>query len=300
MKHIHNFILERLPRNNESTRLFHGRGKKWEGLEHLSIDYFAPHVLVTTYKEISETEKGEIKDLILGLSIPELKSVLLQKRYVKGEAIEVLFGEIPEEGFAVENSEKYLINLKNPQNIGFFLDMKIGRDYLRQNAKNKVVLNLFSYTCSISVAALKGEALEVVNVDMSKAALRVGENNHVLNGFIKKAKFVPYDIMKSFGNIARKGPYDIVVIDPPTYQGDSFKVERDYHKIVKRLSDMTKPEATILACLNAPHLDSSFIKNIFNEHGPLFTYEETLYSSFSEMDASPEEGLKILIYKKNA
>ncbi|MBY0415476.1 MAG: class I SAM-dependent methyltransferase [Bdellovibrionales bacterium] len=299
MKQILNLVLTRLSKNDECVRLFHGRGKKVPGLEHLSIDFFPPHILITTYKEIGESEKTELKDLLLSLKIPDLQSIILQKRYIKGESTEALFGEIPIDHFAVENSEKYLINLKNPQNIGFFLDMKVGRDLLRVNSAEKMVLNLFSYTCSLSVAALKGGAIEVVNVDMSKAALKVGEKNHLLNGLVKKSKFVPYDIMKSFGNITRKGPYDIVIIDPPTYQGDSFKVERDYHKIVKRLADMTNPGAMILACLNAPHLGSDFIKNIFKEHAMGFSYEETFYSSFSELDSNPEEGLKILIYKKN-
>ena len=46
--------------------------------------------------------------------------------------------------------------------------MKNGRAFVRENAKDKNVLNLFSYTCAFSVAAKLGGARSVVNIDMSK------------------------------------------------------------------------------------------------------------------------------------
>jgi 23S rRNA (cytosine1962-C5)-methyltransferase len=298
MLKLRNLLLERAQIGVDSIRLFHGRGKMWEEFSHLSIDYFAPYTLITTYKEISDEEKTSLKDLVLSLEL-NLKSVLLQKRYLREEAVEILWGEKPTEAFAVEKGEKYLINLESPQNIGFFLDMRVGRDFMRESAQGKRVLNLFAYTCSLSIAALKGGAVEVVNIDMSKAALRRGEENHVLNGLKNsRVKFIPYDIMKSFGNITRKGPYDIIIIDPPTNQGLSFSVERDYHKIVKRLAAMTEPGAIIYACLNSPLMTSDFLLNVFQEHGTDFEFKEKYYSSFRPMEKNPEEGLKILTFVK--
>jgi len=295
-------ISSRIPSvEGDCVRLFHGRGKKWPEFEHLSIDLYPPAVLITTYKEIDDAEKASLVETLK--SVPNLKfsSILLQKRYGKGEDVEVLFGETPAETHAVESSEKYIINLKNAKNIGFFLDMAIGREYVRNNSKDKTVLNLFSYTCSLSVAALKGGATQVVNVDMSKPSLNVGEKNHIINGIDKRsAKFLPHDIMKSFGAIARKGPYDLIIIDPPTNQGDSFKANRDYHKIIKRLHTMTAKDGIVMACLNSPHLDSQFLIDSFTEHANQFTFQEKFYSSFSEMESEPEAGLKILLFKKNA
>lgn len=295
-------ISSRIPAvEGECVRLFHGRGKLWPEFEHLSIDLYPPAVLITTYKEIDEAEKASLVETLS--LVPNLKftSILLQKRYGKGEDVEILFGDAPAETHAVEKSEKYIINLKNAKNIGFFLDMAIGREYLRNNSKDKSVLNLFSYTCSLSVSALKGGATQVVNVDMSKPSLNIGEKNHIINGIDKRsAKFLPHDIMKSFGAIARKGPYDLIIIDPPTNQGDSFKADRDYHKIIKRLHTMTAKDGIVMACLNSPHLDSQFLINAFTEHADQFSFQEKFYSSFSEMESNPEAGLKILLFKKNA
>ena len=280
----------------EAQRIFHGRGKLEAEFEHLSIDFYPPNILITTYKEISASEKQDLLDV---LSEIECHSVLLQKRYIMNEPVEVLKGELPLEAFAVEKGEKYLLNFSQPQNIGFFLDMAVGREWLRQMSSGLKVLNLFAYTCSLSVAAFKGGASSVVNMDMSQKALTVGEKNHNLNGILRdQAQYLPHDIMKSFGAFVRRGPFDIVIIDPPTNQGDSFKVNRDYHKIIRRLNEFTNPGSTILACLNSPFLTSSFLISAFKEHAPQFQSQEVLYSSFSEMEKEKEEGLKIVLFKK--
>lgn len=279
---------------NEAQRLFHGRGKLFPEFEHLSIDFFPPYLLITTYKELSSEEKNELLNELTSFS-----HILLQKRFVKNEPVEILKGELPAQAYAVEKGEKYLLNLNNPQNIGFFLDMGIGREWLRHNSQGLRVLNLFSYTCSLSVAALKGGADYVLNMDMSQKALSVGEKNHTINGIGReRVGFLGHDIMKSFGALIRKGPFDLVIIDPPTNQGDSFKVNRDYHKIIRRLPEFTKEGSLIMACLNSPFLDSSFLKAAFNEHAPDFEFQELMYSSFSGMEKNPEEGLKILFFKR--
>ncbi len=301
MHQLLNVIKEHIPQSGECARLFHGRGKKWEGHEHLSIDFFPPTILITTYKEIESNEKSALVDLLL--SIPELsfESIVLQKRHLKNDNVEVLKGEMPAEAFAVEKGERYSLNLKNPQNTGFFLDMGLGREWLRQHSQNKRVLNLFSYTCSLSVAAFSGQASAVANVDMSQPALNIGEKNHRLNGIEidgRKTKFFHYDIMKSLGVISKRGPYDIVIIDPPTNQGLSFKVERDYHKIIRRLPEMVSEDAVIMACLNSPYLGSDFLLNAFKEHAPEFIFQNKMYASFSDMEVNPEEGLKILFFKR--
>ena len=111
MIQLFNTISARIPPFGECVRLFHGRGKMWKDLEHLSIDQFANVILITTYKEITETEKTELTEILKSIPTLKFECILLQKRYIKNEAVEVLFGIVPEEVFAEENSEKYLINL---------------------------------------------------------------------------------------------------------------------------------------------------------------------------------------------
>ncbi len=109
--------------------------------------------------------------------------------------------------------------------------MKKGRQFVYENAKDKKVLNLFSYTCSFSVCASKGEAKEIVNIDMAKNALNTGRLNHQKNNLdTKNVKFLPHNILKSWGKIKKSGPYDIIIIDPPSFQKGSFAATKDYEK----------------------------------------------------------------------
>lgn len=276
----------------QCSRLFHGRGRLSPELEHVVVDFFPPTLLITLYKE---TDHDSLKDF---LSLP-FENILIQKRYLSRPELEAAKGALPENPLAHELGCTYQLKFGTSQNVGFFLDMKTGREWLMKHAKDKRVLNLFAYTCSLSVAALKGGAEMVVNVDMAKGALSTGKENHRLNNIDShKAKFLSYDIMNSWNNIARNGPYDIVVIDPPTNQGDSFKVERDYYKIIKRLDKMTNSGAIVMACLNSPYLKSDFLSGLFKEHAPEFTFREKIESAFASMEADPEEGLKILLFKK--
>ena len=292
MEIIHSTIKENFPSDESSTRLFHGRGNFYPGLESIVVDYFSPNLLITLYKEVSE-------DLLNSFISFPADNILVQKRYLARPELYALKGAIPEHAIAVEKNLKFNLKFGASQNIGFFLDMARGREWLINHSQDKKILNLFSYTCSLSVAALKGGADSVVNIDMSKAALSVGQDNHRLNQIdLTKVKFLSYDIMKSWNNIFRNGPYDIVVIDPPTNQGDSFKVERDYHKIVKRLKEMTDDNAIIMACLNSPHLTAQFLIDLFTEHAPEYKFQEIIYSAFSSMEKNPEEGLKIVLFKK--
>ena len=300
MHQLQNSIVQNFLKNkNSSSRLFHGRGGLLPEYSHIIVDYYSPHVLITLYKEETDEQLNKIVQLIKNLPDIVIDSILIQKRYLTRPELFALVGSIPLEAKALEDNLSYHLKFGDTQNIGFFLDMALGRKYLRENSKNKKVLNLFSYTCSLSVAALDGGATEVVNIDMSKAALNIGRGNHRLNEIdSQRVRFFPYDIMKSWNNIARLGPYDVVVIDPPTNQGESFKVERDYYKIVKRLNGMTNKEATVMACLNSPYQTSHFLTEMFKEHAPEFIFQETIYSAFREMEKNPEEGLKIVVFRK--
>lgn len=278
--------------NLDCIRLFHGRGGLTPGLEHVVVDSFPPTLLITLYRETS------LDSLSHFLNLP-YENILIQKRFLPRPELEVVKGSLPERPEAHELGCHYHLKFGTGQNIGLFLDMKSGREWLMNNARDKRVLNLFAYTCSLSVAALKGGAEMVVNIDMAKGALSTGKENHQLNKIDShNVKFLSYDIMNSWNNIARSGPYDIVVIDPPTNQGDSFKVERDYYKIIKRLKSMTHPGAVVMACLNSPYLKSDFLKQLFVDHAPEFSFTSKLESSFAEMEVEPEEGLKILFFKK--
>ena len=286
--------------SQEFKRLFHGRGGLYEGWRHLTIDSIDDILSVALYFEMQE----ELENQLLEMLKEYIKStrhitVVLQRRYIKGSPSEIIIGELKDDIFVVENSMKIKLNLLSNRNSGYFADMKNGREFVRQNSKDKSVLNLFSYTCAFSIAAKLGGASSVSNIDMSKGALSTGRANHHLNDIdMRGVSFLPYNILKSFSRIKKKGPYDLIIIDPPTFQKGSFEATKDYRKIIMKLPQIASDECTLLACLNSPNLDESFIKELIKELAPSFEFSHRLANLDEFASADESRSLKNLVFKR--
>ena len=211
----------------DARRVFHGRGHLHEGLEHINVDWYAPVMLVSGYKEIENID--ELTELIVRFDVErQIKSVVYQLRSSKGAVSEVKWGEEHPVCIVTESELKFEVQPGVRQNAGFFLDMRPLRHWLRQYSEGKNVLNLFAYTCSLSVAALAGGARQVVNVDMSKPSINWGKRNHELNNQDPRSvKSIPHNLFKSWGRIQQFGRYELLLIDPPTRQKGSFSAEKD-------------------------------------------------------------------------
>ena len=166
MEDLKNELIRNLKTSDEAARLFHGRGESFDGLSHINIDFFSPTVLITAYKESEEGVIDSIKTQIEEVLGGRAHNILLQKRFEKLAPTEVLKGQIEENKTISENDLSYHLSLGRHQNLGFFLDMKEVRSYLKKKAHTKKVLNLFSYTGSFSVAAISGGASFSVNFDL--------------------------------------------------------------------------------------------------------------------------------------
>jgi len=293
-------IINAQNKTQEYTRLFHGRGHFYDVYKFLTIDSVDQVLYVAFFAP--DGEEKMIISMLKNFYHEETKwqALVVQRRYHKGAPSEVVAGELPQETYAFENGLKYKVNFNANQNIGFFPDMKIGRQFIQSHAKEKKILNLFSYTCPFSVAAIAGGARKVVNVDMAKGALSTGRENHRINDLdARTAQFMPYNILKSWSRIRKAGPYDMIIIDPPSFQKGSFAATNDYEKIIKRLDQLAAPECSVLSALNAPELDTLFIKKLFNENAPAFSFVERLPNLESFPASDEEKSLKNLIFKRS-
>ena len=284
----------------DATRLFHGRGHCYEGLSFINIDWFAPVIWVVLYGDVEDALVEALAQMLseLAKQQPAIEAVSIQRR-VKGRAQQdVVFGKMPEHCVAKEDGMVIALNLSENQNIGFFLDAKPGRQWLAERAKGKRVLNLFAYTCSFSVAALKAGADNVLNIDMAKGALATGQRNHALNDLDRsRASFLPHDIFRSTKKLQKYGPYDLVIMDPPSRQKGSFEAEKDYAKLIRKLAPMLAPGAEILACLNAPYLGEQFVPDLFAENLPEYSLQYRLPQREDFPEADLQCCLKMQVFK---
>lgn len=284
----------------DSRRLFHGRGCVYPGYEQVSVDLYAPVLWVTFFKahEDAQYEQHIVESLVELAQGHGLRAVMVQRRYQRELPAECAWGSLPETVWARRGAARYTLSLGDRQNTGFFLDMEPGRQWLEQRARDKKVLNLFAYTCAFSVVAQQAGAAAVVNVDMSSSALNRGRQNHQLNGLATdNIRFLAEDILKSWGRIRRPGPYDIAIIDPPSFQRGSFVASQDYRKLVRRLPELLVPGGEVLLCLNAPELGEDFLQQLVREECPDCHFVARLTPSPDFPDIDPQQQLKLLHYR---
>ncbi len=280
----------------QAQRLFHGRGHAYQDLHHITIDWLPPVILITLFAPVTHAEMTDLANY-LQQKLPECTSIQLQHRYQLAGPIDIISGESIQQLAIVENDLQFLISLGQARNTGLFLDMQNGRHWVQQHSKHKRVLNLFSYTCGFSVAAMAGQAQSVLNVDMSSPALTVGRENHRLNQqSLAQVRFEKLNIFKSFSRLKKRGPFDLLICDPPTLQKGSVDIVQDYPKILRRLDQFMAPESELLLCLNAPELGTEFLHTHMAELAPNYTFIADIKPPAVYVDAEGK-GLKVLYYK---
>ncbi len=287
----------------ETRRLFHGRGQRWPGMEHVTADWLQGVLLVCVFRQPSEPELAALTQMLLALTqAPQWQSsgaqhLLLQHRYLPDSSTEFLFGAPLEEWLISEGSLRYKLDLGKKQNNGLFLDMRYGRRWVQAQAQGKRVLNLFAYTCGFSVAAIAGGATHVVNLDMARAALSRGRDNHRLNQHdLSQVSFLGHELFKSWGKVKSCGPYDLIIIDPPSFQKGSFALTQDYQKILRRLPDLLSEQGTVLACINDPTTGPEFLIEGMQAQAPSLVFAQRLENPPEFADINPDSGLKALVF----
>jgi 23S rRNA (cytosine1962-C5)-methyltransferase len=292
-----NFSSETIEGVEQCRRLFHGRGHAYPGFEHINIDWLPPVALITLYQEEGEELLQPLAE-VLYTQLPNCRSVQVQYRCRRMAPFELLRGEAIEELVVEEGGLKYSLRLGTTQNTGLFLDMRNGRDWVRAHSEGKRVLNLFAYTCAFSVAAIASGAMRVVNIDVSKAALNRGRENHRLNGQdLDLVVFQGIDIFKSFSRIRRHSPYELLICDPPSLQKGRVDIARDYKKIIRRLSDIMSPGGEVMLCLNSPLLDEDFLLETVAQECPDCHFIERIANPEVFKEAMKGRGLKVLLFQ---
>lgn len=297
MKLIKTEINKRAHSGSESCRLFHGRGHCFPGYEDLLIDWFKPVVLITLYHRQDAAWLAQLVALLLS-QLAGVETVILQQRYLQNSPSRILFGELPDQVYAVEDGLKYCLRLNLAQNIGFFLDMAQGRRVVSSIVEGRKVLNLFSYSCSFSVVSVASAATQVVNMDMNRGALQLGRLNHQLNNLdLRKASFLPLEVFRSFSKLRKLAPFDLIICDPPDAQGESFQPHRDWPKLVQKLPPLLNPGGELLLCLSSPHLAPQAIQQLVEQSCANSRLLKIYHAGDCFPENNPDNGLNILHYR---
>lgn len=294
-----------LPLPAEACRVFHGRGGLHPGCEQWSLDFYPPVWLLTSFAPVTDDELAQIGQALATrwaeLAPGQPLNWVFQHRDEFRVQNRLMAGSVPSPHLVSEHGARYEVHLLRGQNHGLFLDMAAGRQWVQHWAQSQPrgrVLNLFAYTCAFSVVARLAGAGSVLNFDMAKGPLAQGQRNHELNGVQEGTAFMPHDIFSSWGKITRRGPYDLVIADPPSYQKGSFVATKDYARLVRRLPDLIAPGGHALLALNAPELGPAFLLDLVQQEAPMFNLVERVANPASFADADEDRALKVLVFER--
>lgn len=181
-----------------------------------------------------------------------------------------------------ENGLLFKVNLSDYIDTGLFLDHRDTRQFVRENAAGKRVLNLFCYTGSFSVYAAAGGAESTTSVDLSNVYLQWAKENMEMNSFTAPVhQYINSDVFPFLEVSAReKKTWDLIILDPPTFSNSRkmdriLDIQRDHVELIdKSLSVLSKNGSIIFSTnfrdfrLDEAVRKNGFVNNISDETIP--------------------------------
>lgn len=169
--------------------------------------------------------------------------------------------EIEEQGF------KFLVNVKEGQKTGFFLDQRENRQAIVRYAKGRTLANCFSYTGGFSVYAAS-VAKRVVSVDISKPAMEFCRRNFKLNGHpVPEGDFIAQDVF-DFLKDMRPGEFDFIILDPPSFAKNKKQLTnaiKAYTTINSKALEKLPDGGILVSSSCTSHVDQSIFIKILHQ-----------------------------------
>ncbi len=239
-------------------RLFHGEG---DGLPGIALDVYGDYRVLQLYSTALARHRSMILEALETLFHP--RGIVVTDRTAGPAASRsdrahgrLAAGEAPPPDLTVlEAGLKFGIELTGGYDTGLFLDNRENRIALARYVKDRSVLNLFSYTGSISVHCAAAGASRVTSVDISERALGRSKRNLEMNGLSpsdhphRKADALEY--LRRGANRGRLE--DVVVLDPPSFSTSKknvFSTEKDYPRLAALALEVLAPGGILVAVSN--------------------------------------------------
>ncbi len=244
------------PRETTAYRLINSEG---DGLPGLIVDRFADMLVMQIHTMgIERLRLQVVEALMQELGV---RGILLrndsQSRRREGLEVEepvLVAGAVPEQVTILENGVSFLIDPWQGQKTGFFLDQRDKRAALRKYARDKRVLNCFSYTGGFSVyAAMMSDETSVTSVDVSESAMELAYQIFTLNGVDpERHEFLIADAFEYLEDAQQRGElFDVVVLDPPAFaktQSAQSQALKAYRRLNLLGMQVLRPGGILLSC----------------------------------------------------
>lgn len=159
----------------------------------------------------------------------------------------------------IENGVSYVVDIKDGQKTGFFLDQKYNRAAVGRLCEGADVLDCFTHTGSFALNAGIAGAASVTGVDASQLAVDQATANAALNGLSDRVKFICEDVFELLPELEEKGEkFDVVILDPPAFTKSRNSIKnavKGYREINLRAMKLVKDGGFLATCSCSHFMD---------------------------------------------
>jgi len=260
--------------DTDAYRLFHGSVEGWPGL---TVDRYGDQLLAQTFHRSLDAEQLATLQAFYAETQPGRLLIYNDRSHGNSRIGNTLEGEEKVAAHTPrlirEMGVHYRYQARHAgQDPWLFLDLRAGRRRAMAEAAGKSVLNLFAYTGGVGIAAAKGGASFVMNIDFSESSLAIGKENARLNALPTRPRFMHSDVFPAVRQYAGLGQsqvvrgkrlpafpkldprqFDLVFLDPPRYAKSPFGVVdlvNDYPALFKPALLATAEGGTLICCNN--------------------------------------------------
>ena len=244
-----------------------------DGLPAVIADKFGDVIVVQILCLGMERFKGDIVDALAQELSPrgiyERNDVPVRELEGLTQQTGLLFGEVPDRVEMQENGVRFLVDVKEGQKTGFFLDQKENRAAIAPFVPGMRVLDCFTHTGSFALHAARYGAAEVTGVDISEHACACALENARLNGVEDRVRFEcanAFDFLRA--HQTAKEQYDVVILDPPAFTKTRSAVEgalRGYKEINLRGMKLTRDGGFFITCSCSQHVTPDLFRGMLLE-----------------------------------
>ena len=204
---------------------------KWINL----AEYAAPDTIDPEAAERRLNELIYATERATGIDIENI--YVKQRKEMKGKSQYGRLASSNRFNIVHENGLNILVNFQDYLDTGIFLDHRKIRAYIQGISDSKRFLNLFCYTGTATLNAIKGGAVSTVSVDTSSTYLDWAMENLKVNGYPTTIDnyFYRSDAMDYLYSTYDR--FDLIFCDPPTFSNSkgraNFDVQRDHKKLIR-------------------------------------------------------------------
>ena len=225
--------------SNAAYRLLHGAGDLLPGF---SCDALGRYGVLYVYSSALWELGKQVAQACAGFAKLDGVVVKLRARGGAADVKQEVVGTTPPDRYVAEElGVPFEIHPLGGLNAGLFTDMREQRRGLPRFVSERRVLNLFSYTGALSVAAARGGAASVTSVDTSDGVQAWARGNFARSGLDPKDKRWAFEVGDALRFLARaekdRERYDLVMIDPPSFstaRGAPWTLDRDYPEMIAK------------------------------------------------------------------